>query len=256
MSESMLHKKWLPLALVLGCLALGAAGWFGYSLWAAAAKAQAGWRLANEDMRELLLEQAEAGGAAKPAAAAKAKAGSVPASDPAGPSGASQAASGQSTEPAVPQPGAVSGAAAPLEAGGGAAAAASGAPAAAASAAPGTAGPNEAGASPPAASASAGPADESAAAAAAGTLDPKPSQSSAAPAAQSSAQAGGRINLNTATAGQLTAIPGIGDSKAKAILDYRVQQGGRFQSVEQLLEVKGIGDKLLAKMRPYVTVAP
>jgi competence protein ComEA len=65
-----------------------------------------------------------------------------------------------------------------------------------------------------------------------------------------------KLRLNTATAAQLRALPGIGDSKANAIMAYRKQIGGHFQSVEQLLEVKGIGEKLLAKIQPFVTVEP
>jgi competence protein ComEA len=63
----------------------------------------------------------------------------------------------------------------------------------------------------------------------------------------------GKIHLNKATEAQLTAIPGIGASKAKAIILYR-KQIGRFQTMEQLLDVKGIGDKLLEKMKPYLVI--
>ncbi|OXM86156.1 ComEA family DNA-binding protein [Paenibacillus rigui] len=69
-------------------------------------------------------------------------------------------------------------------------------------------------------------------------------------------KAAAKIPLNTANVQQLTAIPGIGESKAKAIVAYRDQMGGRFQHVEQLLNVKGIGEKLLEKMRPYLTLEP
>jgi competence protein ComEA len=61
------------------------------------------------------------------------------------------------------------------------------------------------------------------------------------------------INLNTATAEQLEAIPGIGPVLAQRIIEYR-QTRGRFQSVDELLEVRGIGSKRLESMRPYVTV--
>ena len=61
------------------------------------------------------------------------------------------------------------------------------------------------------------------------------------------------INLNTATADQLEAIPGIGPVLAQRIIEYR-QTHGRFQSVDELLEVRGIGPKRLENMRPYVTV--
>jgi competence protein ComEA len=61
------------------------------------------------------------------------------------------------------------------------------------------------------------------------------------------------INLNTATAEQLEAIPGIGPVLAQRIIEYR-QTHGRFQSVDELLEVHGIGAKRLESMRPYVVV--
>lgn len=61
------------------------------------------------------------------------------------------------------------------------------------------------------------------------------------------------INLNTATAEQLEAIPGIGPVLAHRIIEYR-QTRGRFQSVDELLEVRGIGSKRLENMRPYVVV--
>ncbi|MCS6918996.1 MAG: helix-hairpin-helix domain-containing protein [Fimbriimonadales bacterium] len=61
------------------------------------------------------------------------------------------------------------------------------------------------------------------------------------------------IDLNTATAEQLEAIPGIGPTLAQRIVDYR-RANGRFHSVEELLEVQGIGQKRLENMRPYVIV--
>lgn len=61
------------------------------------------------------------------------------------------------------------------------------------------------------------------------------------------------IDLNTATAEQLEAIPGIGPVLAQRIVDYR-RTNGRFNSIDELLEVSGIGQKRLENMRPYVTV--
>ncbi|SFL33705.1 competence protein ComEA [Paenibacillus sp. 1_12] len=65
----------------------------------------------------------------------------------------------------------------------------------------------------------------------------------------------GMINLNKATQTQLITIPGIGESKAKAIIAHR-KQIGSFQSIEQLLDVKGIGVKVLEKMKPYLVLEP
>lgn len=62
-----------------------------------------------------------------------------------------------------------------------------------------------------------------------------------------------KINLNTATAEQLEGLPGIGPVTARAILEYRQQNGG-FRSVDELIEVRGIGQKRLEQIRPYVVV--
>lgn len=62
------------------------------------------------------------------------------------------------------------------------------------------------------------------------------------------------ININTATADELAAfLPGIGKTKANRIVDYRETAGG-FDSVEELLCVKGIGEKTLENIRPYCRV--
>ena len=63
----------------------------------------------------------------------------------------------------------------------------------------------------------------------------------------------GFININTATASQLTALNGIGESKAAAIVEYR-EQHGDFGSVDELLNVRGIGEKILEGLRDQVTV--
>jgi competence protein ComEA len=61
------------------------------------------------------------------------------------------------------------------------------------------------------------------------------------------------ININTASASELTALKGIGEAKAKAIVEYR-EKNGPFKSVDDLAEVKGIGPKVLDGIRPQVTV--
>lgn len=61
----------------------------------------------------------------------------------------------------------------------------------------------------------------------------------------------GEININTADQQLLTQIKGIGPSTAKKIVDYR-KENGEFKSVDELIKVKGIGEKSLAKMRPYL----
>lgn len=61
------------------------------------------------------------------------------------------------------------------------------------------------------------------------------------------------VNLNTADASLLDTIPGVGPVTAAAILDFRNENGG-FTSIDQLLDVSGIGPATLEEMRPYVTI--
>lgn len=63
---------------------------------------------------------------------------------------------------------------------------------------------------------------------------------------------GGLVPLGTATAEQLETLPGVGPATSAAILTWRDENGG-FRSVDDLLEVPGIGEKTLEKLRPLVT---
>ena len=63
------------------------------------------------------------------------------------------------------------------------------------------------------------------------------------------------VNINTATAAELEALPGIGPAKAKAIVAYR-QQNGQFKTVEDLKKVKGIGEGIFSKLKDEAAVAP
>jgi len=63
----------------------------------------------------------------------------------------------------------------------------------------------------------------------------------------------GRININSANRSQLEELPGIGPSKAQCILDYR-KTIGRFDNYQQLLSVKGIGEKTLAKIKKELSL--
>lgn len=80
-----------------------------------------------------------------------------------------------------------------------------------------------------------------------------PSSGPSSSSASSSAGADGLIDLNTATAEQLQTLPGIGPSYAKNILDYRAQHG-RFASVDELANIRGIGQKRLEKIRSHVRI--
>ncbi|MCC9661835.1 MULTISPECIES: ComEA family DNA-binding protein [Pseudoalteromonas] len=62
-----------------------------------------------------------------------------------------------------------------------------------------------------------------------------------------------KVSINKATVEQLSQLPGIGKSKAQAIVEHRKNQGP-FKSVKQLKEVKGIGDKLFAKIEGKISL--
>lgn len=62
-----------------------------------------------------------------------------------------------------------------------------------------------------------------------------------------------RINLNTASKEELMKIPGVGETKAQRIIDYR-EQNGRFEAVEDLMKVPGIKDASFQKMKAFISV--
>jgi competence protein ComEA len=61
------------------------------------------------------------------------------------------------------------------------------------------------------------------------------------------------LNLNTATVDQLEDLPGIGRATAERILEYRQKNGG-FKKIEELMNVKGIGEKSFLKLKPLIVV--
>lgn len=95
----------------------------------------------------------------------------------------------------------------------------------------------------PAASPAGTGASEQASAGAAVTAPPAPSVSAAV-----------RVNLNTADAGELATLPGIGEKKAAAIVADRAANGP-FRIPEDLTRVKGIGEKTFAGLKDFVTVS-
>lgn len=64
----------------------------------------------------------------------------------------------------------------------------------------------------------------------------------------------GRINLNKADEEELCKIPGIGSTRAKQILDYRMKHGN-FQKIEDIMNVTGIKEGIFEKIAPYITVS-
>ena len=61
------------------------------------------------------------------------------------------------------------------------------------------------------------------------------------------------VNLNTATATQIATLPGVGEKAAQRIIEYREKNGG-FKKIEELMNVKGIGEKSFLKLKPRITV--
>ena len=84
-------------------------------------------------------------------------------------------------------------------------------------------------------------------------LVPREGEEAVAPPVAGGAVAGGLINVNTASTTELEELPGIGEVIAQAIVDHRTENGP-FTSVDQLLDVSGIGDATLESIRELVTV--
>jgi competence protein ComEA len=80
-----------------------------------------------------------------------------------------------------------------------------------------------------------------------------PSKNAGQEGSTASAQADGKVNVNSASAEALDKLPGIGSIRAKAIVDFRTEHG-TFNSVDDLRNVPGIGPKLLDEIRDHVKV--
>ena len=81
--------------------------------------------------------------------------------------------------------------------------------------------------------------------------------SQAATSAENTESAGGEesslVNINTAGLEQLMTVPGIGEKRAQAIIDYR-SSGGYFENPEDLMNISGIGESVYLKMKNYICV--
>ena len=75
-------------------------------------------------------------------------------------------------------------------------------------------------------------------------VEPQESQAAPSPA---------QININTATAQQLQLLPGIGESIAQRIVDYR-ETNGNFETIEALMNVSGIGEKKFSDIKDFITI--
>ena len=93
---------------------------------------------------------------------------------------------------------------------------------------------------------------------------PSLAQSASTPAQTAPAQTGkpakntpapASININTATATELEALPGVGLAMAARIIEHRQKVGG-FKKVEDLMNVKGIGEKMFLNLKPLIVVTP
>lgn len=62
-----------------------------------------------------------------------------------------------------------------------------------------------------------------------------------------------KISLNEASIEELQTLPGIGESKAKDIIEYR-ETNGKFETIEDIQNVSGVGEKLFAKIKDYITI--
>src|SRR5262245_45913726 len=73
------------------------------------------------------------------------------------------------------------------------------------------------------------------------------------PRAAAKAVPAGQVNINTASVADLDALPGIGAKTAALIVEYR-QKNGPFKKVEELMNVRGIGEKNFLKLKPHLTI--
>ncbi len=81
------------------------------------------------------------------------------------------------------------------------------------------------------------------------------SQTARAPRTAAKEASGQVVNLNTATAADLQKLPGIGARTAGRIIEYR-QKNGPFKKIEELMNVRGVGEKNFLKLKDHIVVTP
>jgi competence protein ComEA len=83
---------------------------------------------------------------------------------------------------------------------------------------------------------------------------PLSAQRAATPPAAASMPSPAIVNLNSATAAQIATLPGIGPKTAELVVQYR-QKNGNFKKIEEIMNVRGVGEKSFLKIKDRLTVA-
>lgn len=83
--------------------------------------------------------------------------------------------------------------------------------------------------------------------------DPNSQNTISSSVSASSTQGNSLVNLNTATDTELQSLPGVGPSKAKSIIEYREKNGG-FKSIDEIKNIKGIGESSFEKLKDKITI--
>lgn len=85
------------------------------------------------------------------------------------------------------------------------------------------------------------------------TISPSAGSSNATTVSGETPPQTGKVNINTADKNTLMLLPGIGNTKAQKIIEFR-EKHGRFTSIDDLIDVDGFGYAIIEELRPYITV--